>query len=439
MAKKTFRGGIEPGHFKGTANHEIQTAAVPSKVYIPLEQHIGAPCKPIVEKGDQVALGQKVGDSDSFVSAPVHASVSGVVEDIVMYKHPLGKEVQTVVIESDGQDTPGFKKDETVSLENLTAEDIKKAVQEAGIVGMGGATFPTHVKISPPEDKPIDTVIINGAECEPYLTADHRMMLEEGEAIVFGLKAIMKAVGAAHGVIGIEDNKPDAAAKMASAVAGEDNIEVMTFQTKYPQGAEKQLINVVTEREVPSGGLPMDVGCIVNNVGTAIAVAEAIREGKPLYERVVTVTGSGIDEPGNYMVRVGTLASDLIEACGGMPETTRKVIVGGPMMGLSQPSSECPVIKGTSGILLLTDREVTLEEERPCISCGRCVDGCPISLLPNMIAQFMENGRVEDAEAYNALDCIECGSCSYICPTRRHLVHYIRLAKGDIQAKRRSK
>ncbi|OWZ83897.1 electron transport complex subunit RsxC [Natranaerobius trueperi] len=436
MAGETFRGGVEPGHFKYTTEDAVEKMAAPSKVYIPMEQHIGAPCEPVVSKGDKVKLGQKIGGSDSFVSAPIHSSVSGEVVDITEYNHPIGKKAKTIVIESDGQDEADYSGGYD-SLDELSSDDIKKIVKEAGIVGMGGATFPTHVKLSPPEDKPIDTVIINGAECEPYLTSDHRMMLEQGEEIVFGLKSIMKAVNCDKGVIGIEDNKKDAIENMKELVKDENNIEVMVFETKYPQGAEKQLITVATGREVPSGGLPMDVGCVVNNVGTAIAISEAIRYNKPSYERVVTVTGPGVNEAGNFKIRVGTLASEVIENCAGMSQNTRKIVMGGPMMGLSQPSPEFPVIKGTSGLLLLTENEVQFFEEKPCISCGRCIDSCPVSLLPNMIAHFTENERLEQAEEYNALDCIECGCCTYICPTKRPLVQYIRMAKGEIMAKRR--
>ncbi|ACB84090.1 electron transport complex subunit RsxC [Natranaerobius thermophilus] len=440
MANQTFPGGISPGHFKDTKDKPIESLELPKKVYIPMEQHIGAPCTPTVEVGDYVKTGQKIGESDKFVSAPVHASISGEVVDIVQYNHPLGNTSQTVVIESDGQDEPDYQDEEqTVNLDSFSAEEIKNVVKEAGIVGLGGATFPTHVKISPPEDKPIDTVLINGAECEPFLTSDHRLMVEQAEKIIFGLRAIMKAVNCDRGIIAIEDNKPDAVEAMNSLVTDDDSLEVMTFETKYPQGAEKQLIKAALDREVPSGGLPMDVGCVVNNTGTALAVADALRTNKPILERVVTISGPGIEQSGNFMVRLGTLASDLIEQLGGMGDQTRKIIMGGPMMGISQPNADFPVIKGTSGVLLLTDQEVQIFEERPCINCGRCVDSCPISLLPNLLGTFMEHERPDKAEDFNALDCIECGCCTYICPARRPLVHYIRVAKGEIMAKRQNK
>ncbi|UMZ72845.1 electron transport complex subunit RsxC [Natranaerofaba carboxydovora] len=433
----SFKGGINPGHYKISAQKPITKASAPEKVYIPLQQHIGAPCTPLVEKGEEVKLGQKIGEGQGFVSAPVHATVSGKVIDITDYTHPLGTEVPTIIIENDGQDElhPDIKGNG--ELEDLSVDDLKNIIKEAGIVGMGGATFPTHVKLSPPDDKPIDTIIINGAECEPFLTSDHRTMVEHAEELVYGTKAIMKTVNCHNAYIGIEANKPDAIEKINELVKDDKNIEVAKLEVKYPQGAEKQLIETVTDRQVPSGGLPMDVGCIVSNTGTCVAIAKAIREGVPLYERVVTITGSGVEEPQNLLVRIGTLASEVIKECGGMTDNTKKVIMGGPMMGMSQPTTHFPVIKGTSGILLLTDKEVELPEEGPCISCGRCIDGCPISLLPNRIAEYSDHERYEDAEEYNALDCIECGCCTFICPAKRFLLHHIRLAKNQIMARRR--
>ncbi|ACB84665.1 electron transport complex subunit RsxC [Natranaerobius thermophilus] len=437
MAQLTFRGGVEPGDYKNTADHPIEQMALPDKVYIPLEQHIGAPCEPIVDVGDKVKTGQKIAESEAPVSAPIHASISGEVIDITEYTHPIGEKANTIIIENDGKDELDYEESEGLdSPDNITADEIKEKVNAAGIIGMGGAAFPTHIKISPDKEKPIDTVILNGAECEPYLTTDYRMMLEAEDYVLFGLRAIMKAVNCENGVIAIENNKPQAIEKMQNIVADDDRLQVMIFESKYPQGAEKQLIKTVTGREVPSGGLPMDVGCIVNNVGTAVAIAEAIKLNKPSYERVMTVTGPGINRPGNFLVRIGTLASHIISECGGAKENTKKVIMGGPMMGLSQPTVEFPVIKGTSGILLLTGSEVKVFEEKPCINCGRCVDDCPAYLLPNVIAHYMENGRVNESEDYNAMDCIECGCCTYICPANRPLVHYIRMAKADIMKKR---
>jgi Na+-translocating ferredoxin:NAD+ oxidoreductase subunit C len=297
---------------------------------------------------------------------------------------------------------------------------------------LGGATFPAHVKLSPPPDKKIDVVIINGAECEPYLTADHRVMLEMPEKVIYGLKAMIKALDAEEGIIGIEDNKSDAIAVMESAVADEDKLKVVPLHTKYPQGAEKMLIQVTTGRKVPSGGLPLEVGVVNHNVGTAVAITNAIKEGKPLIERVLTVTGSGINRPANLLVRIGTLVSEVIEECGGLKDNTRKLIIGGPMMGLAQPHANLPVIKGTSGILVLTDEDVCLSESVTCIRCAKCVESCPVSLMPTLIAQAAEHNLFDKAEKLHALDCFECGCCSYVCPSKIPLTQLIRIAKTEI-------
>ena len=439
MSFKTFKGGVHPGHFKSaTEKKPVVPAKPPAVAIIPMAQHIGAPCEPLVAVGDEVKRGQKVGDSKGFVSAPVHSSVSGKVVKIGMCNHPLGRQVQAVFIENDFQDTWHEDVVPNDDWKNLSVDDLKKIIREKGIVGMGGATFPTHVKVSPPPDQKIDYVLINAAECEPYLTSDHRAMLEQPEDVVIGLQTVMKVVNAPQGYIGIEDNKPDAVEAMKKAAAGIANIEVHALHTKYPQGAEKQLISVFTGREVPSGGLPSAVGCVVQNVGTCIAISEAIRLGKPLIERNVTITGSGIVEPKNMLARVGTPIEELIEQCGGFTPNIRKMILGGPMMGLSQTGPENqPVIKGTSGILCLTDEEVNLDQIRPCIKCAKCVEVCPVSIMPLFIGGSVEQGMYDKAEAYNAMDCIECGCCTYICPAKRPLVQWIRMAKGDIAAKRR--
>lgn len=436
-----FKGGVHPEYHKEfTASLAIVPMAAPAKVVIPLQQHIGAPCEALVAVGDEVAAGQKIGEGKGFVSAPVHASVSGKVTAIGPYNHPLGPKVTAVTIENDGQYTrhesfrPAGK-----SLEELTPEDIRSAVREAGIVGLGGATFPAHVKLAPPPEKPIDVVVLNGAECEPYLTADHRLMLENSAEIVFGLKLMLKALGASTGVIGIESNKPDALRVMGQAVEKEENLSVVSLHTKYPQGAEKMLIQVTTRRKVPAGGLPMDVGVVNHNVGTAIVMAQAIREGKPLIERVVTVTGGGIARPANLMVKVGTLVSDVLAACGGLKENARKLVIGGPMMGLSQPHADIPVIKGTSGITVLSDEEMRLEAIRPCIKCAKCVEACPMNLLPLFLAQAAEHNLIDRAEKLHAADCFECGCCSYTCPARRPLTQWIRLGKAAVLERRRKK
>lgn len=434
----TFRGGIHPPHFKKqTEDSPIEEAFLPKEVVIPLHQHIGAPCEPIVKVGDNVKVGQKIGDTKAFVSAPVHSSVSGIVTKIAKRNTPTGAKVTSIVIQVDGKQEISEKVQPKGDLESLKKDDIIKIVKEAGLTGMGGAGFPTHVKLSPPEDKKIDILIINGAECEPYLTSDHRMMLEHPERVVLGTKAVMKALGVKNGVIGIEKNKPDAIKTMKEAVKNEDNIKVAELQTKYPQGGEKSLIYAVTKREVPSGGLPMDVGAVVQNIGTVSALAEAITTGMPVVQRVVTITGSAVKEPKNLLVKIGTRFKDVVEQCGGYTEDLGKVINGGPMMGIAQYTDEVPVIKGTSGILILNEKDSQRPEPSNCIRCGKCVDICPSRLQPLMISKNSLLRRFDEAESYNAMDCIECGSCSFICPSRRPLVDAIRVAKQQITAKRK--
>jgi len=435
MGLPTFEGGIHPPEHKELAEHSpISEAKPPVRATIPLSQHIGAPCEPVVEIGQEVKKGELIGNPGGFVSAPVHASVSGRVIAIGEFPVPNGRMVTSVVIEND-------KKEEWTTLRdnpdymNLSAEDLREKIKEAGIVGLGGATFPAHVKLSPPKEKPVDAVIINGAECEPYLTADHRLMVERPDDVAEGLRIIMKVLGVNRGYIGIESNKPDAVEKMKAAVAGDGNIEVHALEVKYPQGAEKMLIKSILDRDVPAGGLPMDVGVVVHNVGTALAIYEACRYGKPIIERVVTVTGRGIKEPKNLMVRIGTPISQLIEECSGFrDEGPVKVIVGGPMMGFAQYSLDVPVTKGTSGILVMSrDEYVPAEKFGPCIRCGRCIDICPMGLMPSMLSIFSEKGRYEDCKEYNLFDCFECGSCTFVCPSKRPIVQFVRLAKSMVK------
>ncbi len=438
MGAANFRGGVHPEYRKElTASLAITAASIPQKVVIPLHQHTGAPCEPLVKVGDPVKTGQKIGDSEAFVSAPVHASISGTVTAIEPCNHPLGRKVTAIIIESDGRDEWCSELEPVEKVDDLSPEEIRALIRSAGIVGLGGAAFPAHVKLSPPEGKAIDTVIINGAECEPYLTADHRLMLEKPDEIVFGLELIMKALGAGRGIIGIEDNKPDALRVMRQAVEGKSDMSVVALKTKYPQGAEKMLIQVTTRRVVPSGGLPLDVGVVNHNVGSAVAITEALKKGKPLIERVVTVTGEGVRRPANLLVRLGTLISELIDYCGGLKEETCKVITGGPMMGLAQPTTDLPVIKGTSGIVALTSEDAAFYENGSCIRCAACVRTCPINLVPTFIAQAAEHGLYDRAEKLHAADCIECGCCSYICPARIPLTQWIRIAKAEVLARRK--
>ena len=433
----SFKGGTHPPGGKELTQHKaIEKAQAPQVVTILLQQHIGAPCEPIVKRGDYVKMGQKIGEPKGFVSAPVHSSVSGTVKSIELVPSATGSKVMAVIIENDGLDTL----DDGIApfdYNKLSPKDLKQIVLDSGIVGMGGAAFPTHVKLSPPENKKIDSVILNGAECEPYLTADHRLMLEEPEKIVCGLKIIMKILGVENGYIGIEDNKPDAIESMRKAAAGEPGISVKALKTKYPQGAEKQLIFAITGRQVPSGGLPMDVGIVVNNVGTAAAICKAVETGMPLIERVVTVSGRGVKEPKNLLVRIGTSFEDVINQCGGMVEKPARLISGGPMMGLAQYTTAVPVTKGTSGILVLTEDEVRDPRPDPCIRCGKCVEACPINLMPIFLSGHALKGDYDAAEDLHVLDCIECGSCSFVCPSKRPLVQSIRVAKREVINKRK--
>lgn len=436
----TFKGGIHPDDKKSlTRDEPIINLRPGKKVYIPMLQHIGAVCQPLVAVGDYVLVGQKIGESTAFIQAPVHSSVSGSVCAIENHLHPGGQSVLSIVIENDGL----YRESEDIkprgSISNLTPEQIVSAVKEAGIVGMGGAGFPTFVKLSPPKDKKIDTVLINGAECEPYLTSDYRVMKENPDDVIEGLRFIMKAVGASNGIICIEDNKKDVIELMCQKARGHFGIEVKSLKTKYPQGSEKQLIEVVTKRQVPSGKLPADVGIIVDNIDTAAAIYRSITTGMPLISRVVTVSGGAIKNCCNYRVRIGTLYSEIIDAAGGFKEECVKVLSGGPMMGIAQYSLDVPVIKTSSAILCFTQKEVSVYDEYSCIRCGKCASVCPMRLLPMQINANVVHGNLENAEKLGVTDCIECGSCSYICPSKRYLVQSFRQAKTSIiEAKRKA-
>ncbi|MCX7971429.1 MAG: electron transport complex subunit RsxC [Negativicutes bacterium] len=428
--KRTFRGGVHPPdnkHF--TADKPIEVVPVPERLIIPLRQHIGAPCRPKVSVGDLVKRGQLIGEAEAFVAASVHASTSGVIMEIADYPHPVLGQCPSVVIESDGKDEWDSNLPLQRDWRTMDLEEMREIVREAGIVGMGGATFPTHVKLSPPEGKTVDSFILNGAECEPYLTADYRLMIEQPDKVVTGVQICMAILGVDNGYVAIEDNKPQAVTCMREATAN-TNIEVVVLPAKYPQGAEKNLIKAVLGREVPSGGLPADVGVIVQNVGTMAAVSEAVESGIPLTERVMTVTGRAIARPGNFLVRIGTQLRDVVKFCQGFSDAPDRVIVGGPMMGLAQVNLEVPVIKGTSGLLCLIADDVDRRPERDCIRCGRCVEACPMGLVPSALSIMGERGAYEKARSeYNLLDCVECGSCVYRCPAKRNIVHYIKLAK----------
>ena len=436
MSLKTFSGGVHPHDFKELARAvAIVEAPVPQLLTIPLSQHIGKPAQCLVKAGDAVKRGQLVGKADGFISAAIHSPVSGTVKKIGDCNTPLGAVVPALVIENDGQDTwaDGCNADRDTAA--LTASDIRAAAQEAGLVGRGGATFPTHVKLSPPAEKPIDHVILNGVECEPYLTADYRLMLESPATVVEGLKLAMRAVNCAKGVIGIEANKPDAFEIMRKACAAASgpgcSLSAELLEVKYPQGAEKQLIGAITGREVPSGGFPMDVGCVVQNVATAHALYEACRYRRPLTERIVTITGDAVAKPGNWRARIGTPVSALLALAGFDAAAVRKLVFGGPMMGMAHFDPEMPVTKGTSGVVAL--RNPKSFDFGNCVRCGRCVDGCPQCLVPSELSILVQAGRFGDAKNADLMDCIECGVCTYICPARRPIVQWIKLAKLELR------
>lgn len=427
----SFRGGIHPPDTKITASKAIEKANLPASVTILLHQHAGAPCKPLVKEGDEVKAGQKIGDSDSFVSAPVHSSISGVVKEISTQQSPTGSEVQGIIIESDGRDEKARIED--IDPATVSKREILARIREAGIVGLGGG-YPTHVKLSPKKGKDIDTLILNGAECESYATADHRLMLEQPDKIVKGMEIIMNVLDVDKGFIGIEDNKKDAIERMREAVEreGDRRIEVLSLKTKYPQGEAGCLIKAVLNRETPSGGHSYDIGVLVQNVSTAKAIYDAIYEGIPLIERVVTVTGD-VKEPKNLLTRIGTPFRELIKECGGYRGEVGKILKGGLMGGIAQWREDVPTIKSTGCILVLDREKSRLPEERACVRCGMCVDVCPIGLMPTILEKLARERRFEECMDYHILDCMECGSCTYVCPAKIPIVQLTRYGKKEIK------
>ncbi|MBN2215352.1 MAG: electron transport complex subunit RsxC [Bacteroidales bacterium] len=434
MLKTFSRGGVHPPENKLSATTGIQALPPPQSVKIPLSQHLGVPAKPAVNKGDMVRVGQIIASGDGFVSSNIHSSVSGKVLKIDNELDPTGYKRPCIVIEVSGDDWMETIDQSTklVKETNSEPESIISKIREAGIVGLGGATFPSHVKLSVPRGKKAEYLIVNGVECEPFLTADHALMLEKGEEIMVGTQILKKALKVKKALIGIENNKQDAIRHMADLARNYDGIEVFALKVKYPQGGEKQLIKALLDMEVPSGGLPVDVGAVAFNVGTVFAVYEAVQKNKPLFERVVTVTGTSVRNPSNFRARIGTPISALIEASGGMPEDTGKILLGGPMMGKAVGDIAIPVIKGTSGILLMPGIESKRRKIQPCIRCAKCITVCPMGLEPYLLMPLSEKSMFDRLEENKVLDCIECGSCSYICPASRPLLDYIRLGKANV-------
>jgi electron transport complex protein RnfC len=434
-AKNTFCGGVHPSEYKDTtASLSIETLPLPKKIILPLSQHIGAPCKVLVAKGDQVLAGQKVGEATGFVSAPVHTPVSGLVLGIDLHPHPLGKKQLAVVIKPD-QDQKIDSAIINYQPQDLSPEKIKERIKEAGIVGLGGATFPTHVKLTPPKEKPLDTILINACECEPYLSVDHRTLLEKTEQFLTGITIVTKVLGIKKVVIGIENNKNDAIVLLQEKInqcSEYQNIKILSLSVKYPQGAEKILIQAALKRTVPAGKLPLEVGVLVLNVGTIVAIYDAVQTNQPLTERILTVSGPGVKNPKNLRVKIGTLLSEVLNYCGGLVDAPVKVITGGPMMGITQHTLEVPVIKGTSGITCLIARK-DQGRYQACISCGRCVEVCPRKLIPCSLGTLGEYQKYQVLKNSNITDCMECGSCVYICPSKRPLVQWIKIAKMKIK------
>ncbi len=435
MLLKTFtKGGIHPPDNKISSGKEIEKLPVPENVTIPVSQHIGAPSKVLVKRGDAVKTGQLIAESTGFVSANTHSSVTGTVVKIDSVTDTSGYRRPAVVIKTeedewtDGVDLSADLKKEC----QLEKDEIIRKILEAGIVGLGGATFPSHVKLSVPKGKKAEYLILNGVECEPYLTADHALMLEKGEEILAGARILMKAMGVEKCIIGIENNKPDALAHLSTLTVDDKEIEIQALKVKYPQGGEKQLVKALLNRSVPAGGLPIDVGVVVFNVGSVFAVYEAVQKNKPLIERVVTVTGKSVSKPSNFLVRIGTPVSALIDAAGGLPEDTGKVVSGGPMMGKALHSLDIPVMKGSSGVLIIPEEASGRNAVRACIRCTKCVNVCPMGLEPYLLMTEVQKDKYDMAEQDRVMDCIECGSCSYICPSNRPLLDYIRLGKVTV-------
>lgn len=439
MKLRTFRiGGVHPQENKITAEIPTKVAELPKQAVFPLSQHIGAPAKPVVQKGDAVKVGTLIAEAGGFVSAPIFSSVSGTVLKIDDVVDATGYRKPSIIIKVEGDEwvesIDRTDKLETIDAHpELTPEEIIKRVKDAGVTGMGGAGFPTFIKLTPPPTAKAECVIINGVECEPYITSDYRLMLEHPDEIIIGLQLLMKAVKVDKGYIGIEDNKPKAIKLFEEKTANIDSIEIVPLAKKYPQGGEKQLVDAVIQRQVPAPpAIPVNVGAVVQNVGTAFAVYQAVMKNKPLFERYTTVTGKQVKNPGNFLVRMGTPMSQLIDACGGLPEGDNKILAGGPMMGKALTTTEVPICKGTNSVTILTDKDAHRKEPQPCIRCAKCVNACPMGLEPYLLATCSAMKNWEKAEAEDIVSCIECGSCQFTCPAHRPLLDNIRLGKSTV-------
>jgi len=432
--RDSFRNGVHPPESKDrTSTVPIRRMPFPEVVVLPLRQHAGNPAKLLVRRGDRVERGDKIAEADGFISAPIHASAAGVVTSIERWPHPDGSLSEAVVVAVDRYSGQIPRPRIVPRWEGLTPAEVRTAVQDAGVVGLGGAAFPTHVKLSPPKDAPIDLLIVNGVECEPYLTTDHRTMVEYPERVHFGIRVMMQCLGVTRAIIGVEKNKPDAVETLRRTVPDDLDITVQSLTVKYPQGAEKMLIEALIGREVPSGKLPMHVGAVVQNVGSIATIAEVFETGYPLIERVVTVSGPGVVKPANLIVPVGTKLRDLLDYCGGLTDDAAEVVSGGPMMGLSQPDLDTPVVKGTTGVIVLTRAQLAPRKTLPCIKCGHCLDSCPIFLNPSQLGLLAQAGRYEEMAEYHLQDCMLCGACSYVCPSNIPLSQMFALGKSALR------
>ncbi len=434
VGQLTFQSGVHPDAAKQlTATSPIRRLPFPAEVVLPLQQHTGAPASLMVRVGDHVERGDMIASAQGFISSPVHASAAGTITAIGPWPHPSGQYQTAVRIRVDRYAAQTPRQRRVPNWEDLTREEIIAAVQQAGVVGLGGAAFPAHVKLSPPPDQTIDTLLVNGCECEPYLTSDHRVMLEYSERVYLGIRIMLKCLGIQRAVIGIEHNKPDAIEAMRAALPADLDIEIQTLEAKYPQGAEKMLIKALLNREVPSGGLPGKIGVVVQNVGSVATIAEVFETGLPLIERIVTVTGPGVGDPGNWIVPVGTKLRDLLASSGDLTDNASEVIFGGPMMGVAVASLDTPVLKGTSGVLVLNEGQAPGKEIYPCIRCGHCLDACPVFLNPQRLGKLAGNERWAEMLEHHLLDCMLCGCCSYVCPSNIPLSHLFATAKTALR------